>query len=107
MRNLRQLELDYMKSLQEIDNLWTADQLEVLMLKEIHTGIKAEALDGLTKMECLRQIDFRFIDSGKGRIAALRKQMAEAGKEFLLYENIPEEKRIRSMALEHLSGILM
>ncbi|WP_246059633.1 hypothetical protein [Paenibacillus lautus] len=36
MRNLRQLELDYMKSLQEIKNLWTADKLEVLMLKEIH-----------------------------------------------------------------------
>lgn len=107
MRNLRQLELDYMKSLQEIGNLWTADRLEVLMLKEISTRIKAEALGGLTTMECLRQLDFRFIDSGKGRIAALRKRMAEAGKESLLYENIPEEKRIRSMALEHLSGILM
>ncbi|MEC0206521.1 hypothetical protein P4H39_28350 [Paenibacillus lautus] len=96
-----------MKSLQEINNLWTADKLEVLMLKEIHKGIKAEDLDGLADMDCLRQVDFRFIDSGKGRIAAMRKRMAEAGKEFLLYENIPEEKRIRSMALEHLSGILM
>jgi len=107
MNNLRQLELDYMKSLQEIENLWTASRLEVLMLKEIHTRIKAEALDGLTKMEGLRQIDFRFIDSGKARIAAIRKQMAEAGKEHLLYENIPEEKKIRSVALEHLSSILM
>lgn len=107
MNNLRQLELDYMKSLQEIENLWTASRLEVLTLKEIHTRIKAEAFDGLTKMECLRQIDFRFIDTGKGRIAAIRKRMAEAGKEHLLYENIPEEKQIRSLALEHLSRILM
>ncbi|PJN56985.1 hypothetical protein PAEVO_37110 [Paenibacillus sp. GM2FR] len=107
MRNLRQLELDYMKSLQEIGNLWTADRLEGLMLKEIPTRIKAQALDGLADMDCLRQVDFRFIDSGKGRIAAMRKRMTEAGKERLLYENIPEEKRIRSMALEHLSGILM
>lgn len=107
MKNLRQLELDYMKSLQEIENLWTASRLEVLTLKEIHTRIKAEALDGLSKMECLRQIDFRFIDTGKTRIAAIRKRMAEADKEHILYENIPEEKQIRSLALEHLSGILM
>ncbi|MGG3282066.1 hypothetical protein [Paenibacillus solani] len=107
MKKLRQLELDYMKSLQEIENLWTASRLEVLTLKEIHTRIKAEALDGLTRMECLRQIDFRFIDTGKGRIAAIRKRMAEAGKEHLLYENIPTEKQKRSLALEHLSGILM
>ncbi|WP_235612958.1 hypothetical protein [Paenibacillus sp. LC231] len=77
------------------------------MLKEIPTRIKAEVFDGLTRMECLRQIDFRFIDTGKGRIAALRKRMAEVGKEYLLYENIPEKKRIRSMALEHLSEILI
>ncbi|RXZ81063.1 hypothetical protein EBB07_16680 [Paenibacillaceae bacterium] len=107
MNNLRQLELDFMKSLREIENLWTADRLEVLELKEIHKGITAESLDGLTEMNCLRQVDFRFIDSNKGRIAAMRKRMFEAGKEQLLYENIAEENRIRSMALAHLSNILM
>ncbi|WP_259391412.1 hypothetical protein [Paenibacillus sp. 1011MAR3C5] len=76
-------------------------------LREIHKGIKAEALAGLTEMNDLRQVDFRFIDSSKGRIAALRKQMYEASKEQLLYENISEEKRIPSIALEHLSTILM
>lgn len=107
MKNLRQLELDFMKSLQELDNLWTAVQLEVLEFKEIHKGIKAEAFEGMTEMQSLRQVDFRFIDHSKGRIAAMRKRMVEAGKAQLLYENIPEEHRIPSMALVHLSKILM
>ncbi|MGG4482194.1 hypothetical protein [Paenibacillus illinoisensis] len=107
MKNLRQLELDFMKSLQHIDNLWTTEHLEVLVLKEIHKGIKAEAFERLTDMPSLRQVDFRFIDQGKGRIAAMRKHMMDAGKEHLLYENIPEEQRISSTALVHLSKILM
>jgi hypothetical protein len=107
MKNLRQLELDFMKSLQYIDNLWTTEHLEVLVLKEIHKGIKAEAFERLTDMPSLRQVDFRFIDQGKGRIAAMRKHMIDAGKEHLLYENIPEEQRISSTALVHLSKILM
>lgn len=80
---------------------------EVLELKEIHKGIKAEAFERLTDMPSLRQVDFRFIDQGKGRIAAMRKHMMDAGKEHLLYENIPEEQRISSTALVHLSKILM
>ncbi|WP_440111430.1 hypothetical protein [Paenibacillus sp. QZ-Y1] len=107
MKNLRQLELDFLKSLQEMESLWTANGLEVLGLKEIHKGIKAEAFERLTEMQNLRQVDFRFIDHSKGRIAAMRKRMVEAGKEHLLYENIPEEQRIPSMALVHLSKILM
>ncbi|WP_336780466.1 hypothetical protein [Paenibacillus illinoisensis] len=96
-----------MKSLREIDNLWTADRLEVLELKEIHKGIKAESFERLSEMPSLGQVDFRFIDHGKGRIAAMRKHMIDAGKEHLLYENIPEDQRIPSMALIHLSNILM
>jgi len=107
MNNLRQLELDFMKSLLEIDNLWTADQLEVLVLKEIHKGIKAEAFERLTEMQSLRQVDFRYIDHSKGRIAAMRKRMMDAGKGQLLYENITEEERIPSTGLVHLSKILM
>jgi len=107
MNNLRQLELHYMKSLQEIDNLWTANNLEALELKEINKGIPAETFDGLTRMDSLRQVDYRFIDFSKGRIAAMHKQMKEAGKEQLIYENIPEEQRIPSMALVHLASILM
>ncbi|WP_418038730.1 hypothetical protein [Paenibacillus xylanilyticus] len=79
----------------------------MLELKEIHKGIKAEAFERLTDMPSLRQVDFRFIDQGKGRIAAMRKHMMDAGKEHLLYENIPEEQRISSTALVHLSKILM
>ncbi|UPK42537.1 hypothetical protein [Paenibacillus pabuli] len=107
MKHLKQLELDFMKSLQQIDNLWTAVQLEVLEFKEIHKGIGAEAFKRLTELQSLRQVDFRFIDHSKGRIAGMRKLMIEAGKGHLLYENIPEEQRIPSMALVHLSKILM
>ncbi|MDR6723324.1 hypothetical protein J2W91_001776 [Paenibacillus amylolyticus] len=107
MSNLRQLELDYMKSLQDIDHLWNANQLEVLELKEINPKLKAEAFDRMAEMDLLRQVDFRFMDVNKGRIGALRKRMVEAGKADLLYENIPEENRIQSMALAHLSRVLM
>ncbi|SEO77035.1 hypothetical protein [Paenibacillus sp. OK076] len=107
MKNLRQLELDFMKSLQEIENLWTADGLEVLELKEIHKGIKTETFERMTEMQNLRQVDFRFIDHSKGRIAAMRERMVKAGKGHLLYENIPQEQRIPSMAHVHLSKILM
>lgn len=37
----------------------------------------------------------------------LRRQMTDAGKGYLLYENIPEEQRIPSMAHVHLSKFLM
>jgi len=106
MDKLRQLELSYMKSLRDIDNLWSARRLEVLELKEINTAIKAEAFAPLGDMKNLRQIDFRFIDFNKGRIAAMSEQMERAGKGHLLYENIPEDQRIRSLALEHLAPIL-
>ncbi|WP_339273958.1 hypothetical protein MKY59_23095 [Paenibacillus sp. FSL W8-0426] len=104
---LRQLELDYMKSLRNIDQLWTARNLEAITLKEINTSIKAEAFDPLAEMEHLRQVDFRFIDMNKGRIAAMRERLEHAGKGHLLIDHIPEEQRIRSMVIEHLSPILM
>ncbi|WP_145411287.1 leucine-rich repeat domain-containing protein [Paenibacillus xylanexedens] len=107
LSNLRQLELDYMKSLQDIDHLWNANQLEVLELKEINPKLKAESFDRMAEMDRLRQVDFRYMDVNKRRIDALRKHMVEAGKAELLYENIPEENRIQSMALAHLSRILM
>ncbi|WP_458461228.1 hypothetical protein [Paenibacillus sp.] len=82
--------IGFYEVLPEIENL--------LELKEIHTGFKAEDLFDLSKMDSLKQVDFRFIDHGKGRIAAMRKQMINAEKEQLLYEHIPEEQRIPSMA---------
>ncbi len=106
MDKLRQLELNYMKSLQGIENLWSAKRLEVLELKEINTAIKAEAFAPLGDMKSLRQVDFRFIDFNKGRIATMGEQMERAGKGHLLYENIPEDQHIRSLALEHLAPIL-
>lgn len=69
--------------------------------------IKAEAFDPLADMEHLRQVDFRFIDMNKGRIAAMRERLEQAGKGHLLIDHIPEEQRIRSMVIEHLSPILM
>lgn len=103
---LRQLELDYMKALRDIQNLWTAKRLEVLELKEINTAVKADAFEPLKNMERLRQIDFRFIDTGKRRNAFIREQLEHAGKAHLIYDNIPETERIRSMAIEHLTPIL-
>ncbi|RJE88372.1 hypothetical protein D3P07_10210 [Paenibacillus sp. 1011MAR3C5] len=104
--NLRQLELDYMKALRDIQNLWTAKRLESLMLKEINTAIKADAFEPLKDMQRLRQIDFRFIDSGKKRNAALSSQLEQAGKGHLLYDHIPDSERVHSMAIEHLTPIL-
>ncbi|MGX4585667.1 hypothetical protein [Paenibacillus chitinolyticus] len=104
--NLRQLELSYMKSLRDIGNLWTAKRLEVLKLNEINTAIKVEAFAPLGDMESLRQVDFRFIDFNKGRIAAMSEQLERAGRGHLLYENIPEDQRIHSLALVHLAPIL-
>ncbi|REK75096.1 hypothetical protein [Paenibacillus paeoniae] len=106
MDKLKQLELDYMKALKDIENLWTAKQLEVLSLKDIHTAIKADAFDPLKDMESLRQIDFRFIDTGKKRSAAMIQQLEKGGKGSLLYDHIPESDRIRSIAIEHLNPIL-
>ncbi|MFB9275502.1 hypothetical protein [Cohnella cellulosilytica] len=104
--NLRQLELSCMKSLRDIGKLWSARRLEVLELREINTAIKAEAFAPMGEMENLRQVDFRFIDFNKGRIAAISQQLERTGKSHLLYENIPQEQRIRSLALEHLAPIL-
>nr|WP_154887881.1 hypothetical protein [Paenibacillus xylanexedens] len=107
MPRLRQLELVYMKSLQDIECLWTARALEVLELKEINTAIKAASFVRLAELERLRQVDFRFIDFNKGRIAAIREQLIQQGKSHIIYEHIPEQQRVQSMAIEHLSQYLM
>ncbi|MEK4663145.1 hypothetical protein MHH93_14665 [Priestia sp. FSL H7-0729] len=107
MSFLRQLELDYMKSLRDTEHLWTAGALESIELKEINTALKADSFAGLTGLEHLRQIDFRYIDVNKGRIAAMRDHLAKAGKSHLLYENIPEHERMNSIGIAHLSHVLM
>lgn len=107
MPRLRQLELVYMKSLQNIDDLWTASSLEVLELKEINTALKAASFARLAELEKLRQVDFRFIDFNKGRIHAMREQLSQQGKEHIIYEHIPEQKRVQSMEIEHISQYLM
>lgn len=103
---LRQLELNNMKALKDITNLWTAKQLEVLELVEINSVIKATEFAPLVDMPYLQQVDFRFIDFNKGRIAAMQAFMEQAGKKHLLYEHIPEGEIIRSLAIEHLKPIL-
>lgn len=107
MPRLRQIELVYMKSLQDIECLWTARALEVLELKEINTALKAVSFAGMAELEQLRQVDFRFIDFNKGRIAAIREQLIRQGKSHIIYEHIPEQQRLQSMAIEHLSQYLM
>lgn len=102
MHNLRQLELDNMKGLKYIDHLWSAPLLETLELRQLSTSIKAKDLEPLIEMEHLRQLDFRFIDFNKGRIAALRKLFNQAGKAHVLYENMAEDTRIISMWIEHI-----
>lgn len=107
MSSLRQLELDYMKSLRDTEYLWTARTLEAIELKDINTALKADSFAGLTGLEHLRQIDFRYIDVNKGRIAAMRDHLTKAGKSNLLYENIPEHERMNSIGIAHLSHVLM
>lgn len=102
MPHLRQLELDYMPALKHIEQLWTAEQLEVLRLKEIPKAIKAEDLQPVVTLEQLRQLDFQFIDTHKGRINALREWVTQAGKAHILYENMADDQRIKPQALEHL-----
>lgn len=104
MHNLRQLELDNMKALKHIDSLWSAQLLEMLELRQISTSIKAKDLEALVEMEYLQQLDFRFIDFNKGRIAALYNWFNQAGKEHILYENIAKDKRMKSMCLLHLQN---
>ncbi|WP_339225082.1 hypothetical protein [Paenibacillus sp. FSL H8-0332] len=102
MPGLIQLELDQMKSLEDIDPLWTATKLEMLQLREISAAVTAKELEPLTAMEHLKQVDFQFLDLKKGRIAALRESFTQAGKSHLLYENIAEAQRIQPMMLVHL-----
>ncbi|MEK4516042.1 hypothetical protein NSS64_12240 [Paenibacillus sp. FSL H8-0122] len=102
MPGLIQLELDQMKSLEDIDPLWTATQLEMLQLREISAAVTAKELEPLTAMKHLKQVDFQFLDLKKGRIAALRESFAQAGKSHLLYENIAEAQRIKPLSLVHL-----
>ncbi|MEC0090822.1 leucine-rich repeat domain-containing protein [Paenibacillus macquariensis] len=107
MHNLKQLKLDYMKSLMEIDVLKGASNLEILELKEINTKIKAEVFDFLLDMPRLKQLDFQYIDFNKKRIEIMRKKWMDSGKQDILVECMPEEKRQRTMDSIHLSRILM
>lgn len=76
----------------------------MLELRQISTSIKAKDLEALLEMEHLQQLDFQFIDFNKGRIAALRDWFKQAGKEHILYENIAEDKRMKSMWRIHLQN---
>lgn len=103
MKQLRQLDLTRMKSLKNIDLLWTAQSLERITLSEISTAIDALDFKPITQMQHLRQLDFRFIDFNTKRITAMRKLVVEAGKGHILYENIPEDQLVSSIADEHLA----
>jgi hypothetical protein len=107
MDNLKQLELQNMKSLIEIDVLKTASNLENLELKEINTKIKAEAFDFLLDMPKLKQLDFQFIDFNKKRIEIMQKKWIDSGKQDILIDCIPRKKRQKKMNSIHLSRILM
>lgn len=102
LNQLTQLELEQMKSLKDITPLWTANHLEMLTLWEFSTAIKAKALAPLLDMSQLKQLDFRFIDFNKRRIEALRQMFAEAGKEYILIENIDEPFRLKSKVFLHI-----
>lgn len=107
MDNLKQLELKNMKSLIEIDVLKRASNLEILELKEINTKIKAEAFDFLLDMPRLKQLDFQYIDFNKKRIEIMQKKWIDSGKQDILMDCMPREKRQKMMNLIHLSRTLM
>lgn len=58
-------------------------------------------------MPMLKQLDFQFIDFNKKRIETIRKKLVDSGKQDILIEYIPGEKRQRKMNVIHLSRILM
>lgn len=106
LRGLRQLELDYMKSLRDMEGLWRAPALETLMLKDISGAIPPASWTGLLGLESLRQVDFRFMGGAKSRIAAIHQMLREADKAHLAVDHIPEEERVQSIALAHLASVL-
>lgn len=103
MKQLEQLELARMKSLKSIDLLRTAQRLESLELREISPAIKAHDFKPVLHLQHLRELDFRFIDFNKKRIAAMRELVIQAGLEQILYENIPEDRLKPSIADHHMA----
>ncbi|WP_442604134.1 hypothetical protein [Paenibacillus sp. KN14-4R] len=99
--------LKNMKSLIEIDVLKTASKLEILELNEINTKIKAEAFDFLLDMSKLKQLDFQYIDFNKKRIEIMQKKWIDSGKQDVIIDCIPREKRQKKMNSIHLTRILM
>ncbi|WP_334077377.1 hypothetical protein [Paenibacillus sanfengchensis] len=103
MKQLKQLELNRMKSLKNIDLLRTAQRLESLKLCEISPAIKARDFEPILHLQHLRELDFRFIDFNKKRIAAMRELVIQAGLEHILHENIPEDRLNPSIADKHMA----
>lgn len=103
MKQLKQLELARMKSLKNIDLLRTAQRLESLELREISPAIKARDFEPILHLQHLRELDFRFIDFNKKRMAAMRELVIQAGLEPILYENIPEDRLNPSIADQHMA----
>jgi hypothetical protein len=84
LRNLKKLELGYMKVWKNPEVLQTLPMLEELTLNEINTKLPAEQFYFLTEMDTLTTVDFRFIDFSKNRIEKLNKVFKEKNKDNIL-----------------------
>lgn len=84
LRNLKKLELGYMKVWENPEILQTLPRLETLQLNEINTKLKPEQFYFLTEMDTLTTLDFRFMDYNKSRIEKLNKVFKEKNKDHIL-----------------------
>ena len=84
LRNLKKLELGYMKAWKNPEILKTLPMLEELELKEINTKLKPEQFYFLTEMNTLEKLDFRFMDFNKKRIEKLTQIFKEQKKDSIL-----------------------
>jgi hypothetical protein len=84
LRNLKKLELGYMKVWKNPEILQTLPMIEELQLNEINTKLKPEQFYFLAEMDTLTTLDFRFMDYNKSRIEKLNKMFKEKNKDNIL-----------------------
>ena len=84
LKNLKTLELGYMKVWNNPEALQALPMLQELELKEINPKLKAEQFYFLTEMNTLTALDFRFMDFNRSRIEKLTKIFEEKGKGNIL-----------------------
>ncbi|MDR1197844.1 MAG: hypothetical protein LBK94_02375 [Prevotellaceae bacterium] len=84
LTNLRELELNHMKSWENPEILKTIPKPEKIKLCSIGAGLKAERFYFLSEIKTLKELDIRFIDRNKMRKDKLIRWMTENGKQNIV-----------------------